>query len=100
MPDKKRYKPIPRDKRENVGIPTGLYDSQDREIITGDVVEIISSSTVGRVFWNRYEKAYGICYGCWYGDKDELSVDSYGKFIRINSDQGMKMDLIILCREE
>ena len=96
MPDKKKYKPIPRDKRENVGIPTGLYDSQGREIITGDVVEIISSSTVGRVFWNRYQKAYGVCYGCWYGDRDELSVDSYGKFIRIPNDQGMKMDLKIL----
>lgn len=98
MPDKKRYEPIPKDKRERVGIPTGLYDSQNNEIITGDLVEIISSSTVGRVFWNRYEKAFGLFYGCWYANKDQYSPDSYGKFVRINSDQGMKMNLIILTQ--
>lgn len=99
MPDKKRYKPIPHDKRERVGLPTGLYDLQNSEIMTGDMVEIISSSIIGRVFWNRYEQAYGLFYGCWYADRDQFNVDSYGKFIRINSDQGMKMDLIVITRD-
>ena len=99
MPDKKRCKIISRDRRENVGVSTGLYDSQNSEIMTGDLVEIISSYTIGRVFWNRYEKAYGVYYGCRYGDGDVFSVDSYGRFIKINSDQGMKMDLIIIYRD-
>lgn len=98
MPDKKHYKPAPKDKRERIGLPSGLYDSQNVEIMTGDLVKIISSSVVGRVLWNRYEKSYGVFYGCWYADKDVYSADSYGKFIKINSDQGMKMNLVVLNR--
>ncbi len=99
MPDKMRYKPVPKDKRERIGLPTGLFDSQNKEIMTGDLIEMISSSIIGRVLWNRYEKAYGLFYGCWYADRNIYSPDSYGKFIRINNDQGMKMNLAIRCRD-
>ena len=45
---------------------------------------------MGRVFYNRYQKAFGVFMGCWYGDRNIYNPDSYGKFIAIPKDNGMK----------
>ena len=45
---------------------------------------------MGRVFYNRYQKAFGVFMGCWYGDRNAYNPDSYGKFVAIPKDNGMK----------
>lgn len=42
--------------------------------------------------YNRYQGAFGVFMGCWYGDPRD--PESYGKFIKIPKDNGMRMELI------
>lgn len=81
-----------RDKRENCGIVTSLLDVNGNNIITGNLYEIKGKkySYMGRVFYNRYQKAFGVFMGCWYGDRNAYNPDSYGKFVAIPKDNGMK----------
>lgn len=81
-----------RDKRENCGVVTSLLDVNGNNIITGNLYEIKGKkySYMGRVFYNRYQKAFGVFMGCWYGDRNIYNPDSYGKFIAIPKDNGMK----------
>jgi hypothetical protein len=92
--ERKHIKPIPHDKREGIGIPTGLLNCNKEEILTGDYVKLKDTDISGPVLYNRYQECFGIFYGCWYSDKNPLNPDSYGKFISIPTDQGMRMELI------
>lgn len=81
-----------RDKRENCNVVTSLLDVNGNNIITGNLYEIKGKnhSYMGRVFYNRYQKAFGVFMGCWYGDRNIYNPDNYGKFIAIPKDNGMK----------
>ena len=81
-----------RDKRENCNVVTSLLDVNGNNIITGNLYEIKGKnhSYMGRVFYNRYQKSFGVFMGCWYGDRNIYNPDSYGKFIAIPKDNGMK----------
>lgn len=81
-----------RDRRENCGIITSLLDVNGNNIVTGNLYEIKGKkySYMGRVFYNRYQKAFGVFMGCWYGDRNAYNPDSYGKFVAIPKDNGMK----------
>ena len=89
---KKGRKVPTRDKRENCGIVTSLLDANGNNIITGNMYEIKGKkhSYMGKVFYNRYQKTYGIFMGCWYGDKTPNNPENYGKFVAIPKDNGMK----------
>lgn len=89
---KKGRREPPRDKRENCGVVTSLLDANGNNIITGNLYEIKGKkySYMGRVFYNRYQKAFGVFMGCWYGDRNAYNPDSYGKFVAIPKDNGMK----------
>lgn len=89
---KKGRREPPRDKRENCGVVTSLLDVNGNNIITGNLYEIKGKkySYMGRVFYNRYQKAFGVFMGCWYGDRNIYNPDSYGKFVAIPKDNGMK----------
>ena len=93
---KKGRKEPTRDKRENCGIVTSLLDVNGNNIITGNLYEIKGKkySYMGRVFYNRYQKAFGVFMGCWYGDRNIYNPDSNGKFIAIPKDNGMKNQII------
>ena len=89
---KKGRKAPTRDKRENCGIVTSLLDANGNNIITGKLYEIKGQKHhyMGKVFYNRYQKAFGVFMGCWYGDKNPNNPESYGKFVAIPKDNGMK----------
>ena len=89
---KKGRKPPTRDKRENYGIVTSLLDANGNNIITGNLYEFKSQKYhyMGKVFYNRYQKAFGIFMGCWYGDRNPNNPENYGKFVAIPKDNGMK----------
>lgn len=99
---KKGRREPPRDKRENCGIVTSLLDVNGNNIITGNLYEIKGKkySYMGRVFYNRYQKAFGVFMGCWYGDRNIYNPDSYGKFIAIPKDNGMKNQIFPVEEEE
>lgn len=91
--EKKKYRPIPKSKKERIGQPTGLYDNERKEIMTGDVIHILGKDYKGPVMWNRHQDAYGVFMGLWYGNQDPYDPDCYGKFIAIPKDNGMRMVL-------
>ena len=90
-------RPIPHSKLESVGIHTGLLDRRGNEIATGDRVLLVGSGIEGIVLYNRYVGQFGIfySYSMWYGDKP-YNPDSYGKFIAIPTDNGMRMEIEIM----
>ena len=89
-----KHYPIPHNKKERIGISTGLLDCNRNEILTGDNIHLKGTSYEGPVMWNRHQKCYGIFMGLWYEDKNPMNPDCYGKFIRIPADNGMRMELI------
>lgn len=95
-----KHPPISKNKKERIGIPTGLLDCNGHEIITGTYYRLKGTHMSGPVMWNRYQDHFGIFYGLWYDDKDPLNPDAYGKFCQINFDQGMRMELIPIKKEE
>lgn len=96
---KKWYEP-PHDKKERVGVPTGLLNAERNEIISGDHIKLKDGRYDGIILWNRYQKCWGMYLGCWYLDKDPYNPDCYGQFIAIPADQGMRMELIPVDSEE
>lgn len=92
--EKLRIKPIPHDKREHSGCITGLLDKHKTYIITGDLIKY--RNHIGPVFWNRFQRTFGIYFGCWYLDKNPTNPDCYGKFIPIPRDNGMRMELEVI----
>lgn len=80
-----------RDKRENCGIITSLLDANGNNIVTGNLYEIRGKkhSYLGKVFYNRYQKAFGVFIGYWYGDKNSNNPENF-KFVAIPKDNGMK----------
>lgn len=91
---KKISNAIPRDKKENIGVFTGLLDMNKENIYSGDYVQLISNSYYkGPVMWNRYQKKWGIFMGV-KKYSDPLDPNNYGKFIAIPLDNGMRMDLL------
>ena len=92
IPQKKSYKEKlkARDKRENVGIITSILDKFNNVLVTGDIIKV--KSYVGIFLFNRHQNAYGLFYGQWYGN-NRFDPESYGKFIKIPLDNGMRMEL-------
>lgn len=91
-----------RDSRESIGQPTGLLDAEGDELCTGDFVKLDSrwDDESGPIFWNREQKCFGVFYGCWYGDKDLFNPDCFGKFTRIPQDNGMRMLIHKISKNE
>ena len=97
----RRRKPTPHSKLESTGMNTGLLDRNGNAIMTGDKVLLINSSIDGVVLYNRYAGQFGVfySYSMWYGDNPN-NPDSYGKFIAIPADNGMRMEIEILAPED
>lgn len=94
---KNKQQTAPRSKLENIGQLTGLLDCNGDEIRTGDRYcfrKTKGEDENGVVLWNRENGTYGLFYGCWYGDKNPMKADSYGKFIPIPADNGARMQLV------
>ena len=93
----RKWRPTPHSKFESVGINTGLLDRHGDEIITGDKVLLVNSNIDGVVLYNRYANKFGVfySYSMWYGNKP-YNPDSYGKFIAIPTDNGMRMEIEII----
>ena len=92
----RKWRPIPRSKMDRIGIPTGLLDKFGNEIMSGAKIHIDNHYYEGIVLWNRNYGCFGLHYGLWYGEKDPYDSDSYGKFIPIPKDNGMRMDIEII----
>lgn len=99
MERKRRYQ-VRHSKNERIGILTRLLNSEGNEIRTGDYVKLNGTNYDGIVLWNRDAKCFGIFFGLWYLDRNPYNSDCYGKFIAINSDQGMKMELLPISKEQ
>ena len=97
----RRWRPTPHSKLEAIGISTGLLDRHGKEIVTGDKVLLINSSIDGVVLYNRYAGRFGVfySYSMWYGD-NLYNPDSYGKYISIPADNGMRMEIEILTTKD
>ncbi len=92
----RRWKPTPRNKLEQIGLPTGLFDRNGNEIKSGDMVRLNLHYTYkGIVLYHRDIGKYGLFYGFWYGE-NQYDSDCYGKFIPIPKDNGMRMEIEIL----
>lgn len=98
--EKKRFIPVPRSKKERIGLPTGLLDCDRNEIMTGDFVRFRSSGYSGPVMWHRKVGCYGVFMGLWYLDKNPYDPDCYGKFLPIPQDNGARMDIERIERSE
>lgn len=87
--------------QNRIGSLTRLTDKNGNDIHVGDIVRYDNGrnwkhkSYTGRVFWNDEQNVYGICFGMWYGN-DEFDTKSYGKFIRIPSDNGGRMNFEVI----
>lgn len=99
MERKKRYQ-VRHSKNERIGILTRLLNSKGDEIKTGDYIRIKGTPYDGIVLWHRDLKCYGVFFGLWYLDKNPYNADCYGKFIAIPNDQGMRMELIPINKNE
>ena len=97
----RRWRPTPHSKLEAIGISTGLLDRHGKEIVTGDKVLLTNSSIDGIVLYNRYAGSFGVfySYSMWYGD-NPYNPDSYGKYISIPADNGMRMEIEILTTKD
>lgn len=84
-----------------IGVGTNLFDRFGREICNGDIVRTRNKDAVytGRVLYNREEQCYDLYFGCWYGD-NAYDTESYGKIIHIPADNGMRMHLEILNKDQ
>ncbi len=91
----RQYRPTPRSKKERIGVPTGLLDKEGNEIMSGANVRI-KPDYEGVVLYHRDMKSYGLFFGLWYGDKNPLDADCYGKYINIPADNGMRMEIEII----
>ena len=92
--NKKRiYTGPEKSKLNRIGTDTGLLDMNNDHILVGDEVLITGTTYKGIVLYNSNEKCFGIYFGDWYGD-DLYDPDTYGKFIHIPSDNGMRMQLL------
>ena len=91
----RKWKPTPHSKMEKIGIPTGLFDKFNNEILSGSKVRIIPDYE-GIVLYHRDIKCFGLFFGLWYGEKNPYDPDCYGKFIAIPKDNGMRMEIEIL----
>jgi hypothetical protein len=96
--EKIRHRKTPRSKLERIGILTGLLDVNGDEIRTGDTIHIKSRNYTGIVLWHRDYQCFGLFMGMWYGD-NPYDADSYGKFITIPADNGMRMELETVRKE-
>ena len=99
MERRKRYQ-VRHSKNERIGTLTRLLNSEGNEIKTGDYVKIRGTNYDGIVLWNREAICYGVFFGVWYLDKNAYNADCYGKFISINNDQGMRMELVPIDQNE
>ena len=99
MERRKRYQ-VRHSKNERIGTLTRLLNSEGNEIKTGDYVKIRGTNYDGIVLWNREAKCYSVFFGLWYLDKNPYNADCYGKFISINNDQGMRMELVPIDQNE
>ena len=89
--EKIKYTQPIRSKNERIGSITGIMDMNKQYLLVGDKIKL--GNYIGRLLWNRYCNEYGIAFGLWYGDKNEFDIDSYGKFIKIPNDNGMRMEI-------
>lgn len=99
MERRKRYQ-VRHSKNERIGTLTRLLNSEGNEIKTGDYVKIRGTNYDGIVLWHREAKCYGVFFGLWYLDRNPYNADCYGKFISINNDQGMRMELVPIDQSE
>ena len=99
MERRKRYQ-VRHSKNERIGTLTRLLNSEGNEIKTGDYVKIRGTNYDRIVLWNREAKCYSVFFGLWYLDKNPYNADCYGKFISINNDQGMRMELVPIDQNE
>ena len=90
---KRMYTGPEKSKLNRIGNDTGLLDMNNDHILVGDECLIVGSTNKGIVLYNSNEKCFGIDSGAWYGD-DLYNPDTYGKFIHIPSDNGMRMQLL------
>lgn len=90
---KKRNKPVPRDKREKPGIQTSILDRKGNCLVTGDRIKLRSTGDEGVFLYHAPSKRYGLFYGLWYGDKNPNDARCYGKSVIIPADNGMRMEI-------
>lgn len=94
----RKWKPTPRSKMEQIGLPTGLLDRNGNEIKCGDKVRVnLRYAYEGIVLYHRDIGKYGLFCGLWYGENRYDSY-SYGKFIQIPKDNGMRMAIEIISQ--
>lgn len=74
-----------RDKRENeIGMFTGFFDKQGRDILSGDIVLVYNCYDpelphVCVVLWDVVRNVYSAMRGCWHEEKKPTDPRCYGK---------------------
>ena len=99
MERKKRYQ-VRHSKNERIGILTRLLNSEGNEIRTGDYIKLKGTNYDGIVLWHRDCKRFWHFFGPWYLDRNPYNADCYGKFIPIRNDQGMRMELLPISKDQ
>ena len=88
---KKNY--INGDKKERLGIATGILASDGTELCTGD--EIVYKGEHCVVLYNRCSGTFEamLSRSCWHGDREPGNPVSYGKSYPLPADNGAKMHI-------
>lgn len=75
-----------------IGTILGIKDKNDKYLVVGDRVQY--GKYKGILLWNPFSKTYGIAlnHSMWYGD-DKYNIHSYGNFIEIPMDNGIRMEI-------
>ena len=87
-------------KKEGIGISTGILCSNDRELLTGDLIDYYDEMCV--VLYNRHTKKFEamILRSCRYGERDFYNPACYGKSYTLPKDNGAKNEIKYICSEK
>jgi len=79
-------------RKGKIGTILGIQDKNKEYLVVGDTVKY--DKYKGVLLYNYHYDRYGIAldYSMWYGE-DKYNIDSYGKFIDIPMDNGVRMEL-------
>lgn len=87
-------------KKEGIGISTGILCSNDRELLSGDLIDYYGEMCV--VLYNRHTKKFEamILRSCCYNERDFYNPACYGKSYRLLKDNGAKNEIKYICSEK
>lgn len=95
LENSKKSKRINGTAKGKIGTQLNIIDKHWNCLSVGD--EVKYGKYTGILLYNHYYDQYGIAldYSMWYGN-DKYNIDSYGKFIEVPMDKGVRMKIELI----